>query len=447
MRDIAVHDIANPGLDLGGNLTGLTLGAHGDVDVLATVVDLRDGADEVGSASGKGLEDAALGIGFDELVNSVLALRDLNLASKALASQLNSRAAGDAIEDQLVIERSGDELLLSVLALPENEEVGGTGLGAFTVGAIQPKNLVVTATTSISGGQQRGAVVGTDLGVAEAANPGADHVLWGGVQAHTTGGAVHAGHVGDDDVEHGLLGGLDAELGLSADEGRAEVEEVAGLVARQPAGTVDLEKSHDQLLKLGRGKGRQGDAAGGHVHAGAVAVGAEDAQAAVVAAEDLEALEALGSIVQAGCSGHEAEGSVGLQLGGGPALGGRPVGENHVVGGNGLSASVGDGLIRDLAWVLGVGVGDLGGVELGEVGSLLSGNLLALNGRGREVDVLILDGGGRHCWFAMSDAVESYRVAPIERIEGRGQRRKKEGMEGRKRSERKMKRRGSVFRL
>lgn len=45
--DVSVHDITDPSLDLGGVDVGLVLGAHGDVDVLAAVVDGRDGADKV----------------------------------------------------------------------------------------------------------------------------------------------------------------------------------------------------------------------------------------------------------------------------------------------------------------------------------------------------------------------------------------------------------------
>lgn len=45
--DAAVGNVAQPSLDLGSDLTGGSLGAHGDVDVPATVVDLRDGADKV----------------------------------------------------------------------------------------------------------------------------------------------------------------------------------------------------------------------------------------------------------------------------------------------------------------------------------------------------------------------------------------------------------------
>lgn len=45
--DVSVHNVTDPGLDLGGVDVGLVLGAHGDVDVLATVVDGGDGAHKV----------------------------------------------------------------------------------------------------------------------------------------------------------------------------------------------------------------------------------------------------------------------------------------------------------------------------------------------------------------------------------------------------------------
>jgi hypothetical protein len=43
----AVHDVLEPVLDLERNLAAVVLLAHGEVDVLAAVVDLGDGADEV----------------------------------------------------------------------------------------------------------------------------------------------------------------------------------------------------------------------------------------------------------------------------------------------------------------------------------------------------------------------------------------------------------------
>lgn len=47
MVDVSVHNVTDPSLDLGGVDVGLVLGAHGDVDVLAAVVDGRDGAHKV----------------------------------------------------------------------------------------------------------------------------------------------------------------------------------------------------------------------------------------------------------------------------------------------------------------------------------------------------------------------------------------------------------------
>ncbi len=47
MLGTAVHDVAEPVLDLACDLARRTLGTHGDVDIATTVVDLGDGADEV----------------------------------------------------------------------------------------------------------------------------------------------------------------------------------------------------------------------------------------------------------------------------------------------------------------------------------------------------------------------------------------------------------------
>lgn len=98
--------------------------------------------------------------------------------------------------------------------------------------------------------------------------------------------------------------------------------------------------------------------------------------------------------MQAGGGGHEAQGSVGLQLGGGPALVGGPANGEHVVGGDGLGAGVGDGFVGDAARRLGQRVGELGGVELSN-GGLLGAGILALDGGG-DVGRLGLNGGGRH---------------------------------------------------
>ena len=362
--------------------------------------DRREGRGEgtYSSAGGKGLDDAALLVGLEDLVDGVLALHHLDLVAEPLAGELDDAAAGDAVEDEAVVEGGGDELELAVAVLgaPDDKEVAGAGLGAEALGAVEPQDLAEAAGAGLVGGEQRGAVVGADLCVAEAADPGAHHVLGVGVQAHAAGGRVHAGHEAGGDEEEGLLGGLDAELGLGADDGGAEVEEGARAGAGQPLGAVDRDELVDELLELGGLEAGQGDAEGAHEHALGVEVGAEEAELAVEAAEDLEALEALGRVVQDRGGGHEAEGPVGLELGGGPAGRVLPAGRDHVVGADGLEAGVGGGLVRHLAGGrVGELVGELGGVEVLDLGggavavgvaiAAAVGSYPALESRGREV--------------------------------------------------------------
>src|SRR6478609_7188899 len=103
------------------------------------------------SASGKRLENATLGIGLLELSNGVLALRHLHVAAESLAGDLQAAAAGDTVEDQLIVERGGDQLLLAILAAPDDEEVAGTGLSALALRAVQPEDLVEAAAAGIGG--------------------------------------------------------------------------------------------------------------------------------------------------------------------------------------------------------------------------------------------------------------------------------------------------------
>lgn len=222
------------------------------------------------------------------------------------------------------------------------------------------------------------------------------------MQTHAANGAVQSGHVRDDDVQHGLAGSLDAELGLGANQGGTDVEVVAGLFLGQPPGSINREQREDELLELSRVKDGQRDAAGREQHAGTVAVRAEGAQLSIIAAVDLEALEALGGVVQHRGSGHEAQGTVGLDLGGSPASSSSPGGREHVVSADGVLAGIGDGLIGDLTRVLGEVVGELGGIEGsrqdvvgGGLGGL--GGLLDLDVGGCQVDILGWDSGGGHC--------------------------------------------------
>lgn len=70
-----------------------------------------------GSAGGEGLDEAALVVGLDDLVNGVAALDDLELAGEALAGKREDAAARDAVEDEPVVERGRDELELGRVVL------------------------------------------------------------------------------------------------------------------------------------------------------------------------------------------------------------------------------------------------------------------------------------------------------------------------------------------
>lgn len=353
-----------------------------------------------GSTSSESLNDAAFGVGLENLGDVVLSLGNLELIAQSLANQLEAASSGDTIEDQLIVERSSDDLLLAILALPDDKEVAGTGLSTLALSTVQPENLVVAASSGIGGGQQGRTVVGADLGVAEATNPGADHVVGRGVKSHSTSGSIQAGHEGDNDVEEGGLGSRNTELRSGTNNSRSDVQEVSRLILGEPLGTIDGKKGDHELLDLGGLEDGEGDSAGRHSETSSVAVRTEDAELAIVTTVGLETLEALGSVVQDRGGGHEAQRTVGLELGSSPAGGLVPGSENHVVGGDGLVAGVGSGLIGDGTRVLGVGVGELGGVEGSLVGlavddGRLSG-LLLVNGGSRQVDVLGFDSRGSH---------------------------------------------------
>lgn len=224
------------------------------------------------------------------------------------------------------------------------------------------------AGAGLLGGHEGGAVVGADLGVAEAADPGAHHVVGRRVQLHAARGRVHGRHVARDDEQHGLRGGLDAELRLRPDHGRPQVHEAAGPLGRDPLGPVHRHQREDELLELLGREGRQADAHRRHQHPLAVAVGPEEPQLAVVPAVHLEPFEALRRVVQHGRRRHQVQGSVGLQLRRLPSVFRRPFGRDHVVGAYAVAVVRGDAhrgrLPRGLCEV----VDELGSVELLDVG-------------------------------------------------------------------------------
>ena len=203
----AVHDVDEPVPDHESVVAALA-GAHGGVDVLAAVVDEGYGADEelgavcqfrhgkgglngvlkgergggggvetYGSAGGEALDDPPLIVGVSQLLDGILPLDDLELGTPLL-HELDDAPPGHAVEDDLVVQRGGDELgLAGVLRLPHDEEVARAGLGAQLVLAVQPQDLVEAVVTGAGGLLERRAVVGADLGEAEPAGPGAHEVV------------------------------------------------------------------------------------------------------------------------------------------------------------------------------------------------------------------------------------------------------------------------------
>lgn len=112
---------------------------------------------------------------------------------------------------------------------------------------------------------ERGAVIGADFGVAEAAGPGADGGFGAGEKTQAwfsrrgglaggggerdgrggVGGLVEAGEEDGDDEEGGFFGDLHAQGGARADHGGAEVEEGARAGLGQPFGAVDADEGFD----------------------------------------------------------------------------------------------------------------------------------------------------------------------------------------------------------
>lgn len=346
------------------------------------------------STSRKSLHNPSFLIRLKHLIDSVLPLHNLQLTRQPLPRKLNHTASRHTVQNQLIIQRRRDKLELALLCPPEHEKVARASLGAVSLRSIQPQDLAETSTPRLGSGQQTGSVVGTNLGITEAANPRADHVLGVGVQLHTTLRQIHARHEADGDEKKRFLGSLDTELGLCANHGGADIQEGAGSLLGKPLWPVDGHENLDELLKLLGVETWQGDTEGGHEHALGVAVGAEEAELAVVAAEGLEALEALGGVVEDGGGGHEGERAVGLELGVGPALGGGPGDGDHVVGADGLVARVGLGLGGNGASIrVGAGDGDLGGVEGRERGNSMAVGAVAVAVESGLLGYPVVEGG------------------------------------------------------
>lgn len=120
---------------------------------------------------------------------------------------------------------------------------------------------------------------------------------------------------------------------MGADEGGTEVETVAATARDE--GFVDVDEGAEETDHLVGVEGGEGDALGGGVETGHVAVGTEESGFAVVVDVGFHAFEALEGVVEDAGGGVEGEVLVGGDVRGGPAGGGGPFDGEHVVCGGG----------------------------------------------------------------------------------------------------------------
>lgn len=350
-----------------------------------------------GSPAGKALDQTSLLRRRDNLAHSVLPLHNLNrlevlAIAQPLLDKLDHTPPGNTIQNNLIPQRRSDKLQLALLAPHQSKEVTRSRLSNLRLISQQPKDLVIPQPPRLLLRHQTRPVIRAHLRESESPRPRAHSIVLRGEQLHAARRLGQLGHVGSDDEEHSLLGGLDAQLGLCADHRGAEVEELARVGLGEEFRAVDGDELLDQLLDLGGVEGGERDARGGHEEAAGVAVGAEEAELAVVAAVGLEALEALGGVVEHRGGGHDGEGAVGLEFRRRPAGVDVPGAGDHVVGCEG--GDIADGVVEggDGAGGGCAGADELGGVEGREGGC--AGELL-LHGVGDEVGVSLHHGLGR----------------------------------------------------
>lgn len=175
-------------------------------------------------------------------------LNDLNWGERPVglgevcASELENTATGDAGENELVLQGSGDKFQLpGLLVLPDDKEVASAGLGHLTVLAKQPQDLVIAQGLGLAVCRKRGAIVGTQLRVTETARPRTDGVRLRSKELQTrldTGlelllGGVGPGHGNNE--EESLLRGLNTQVWATANQCGTKVQETSGLILGEPA--------------------------------------------------------------------------------------------------------------------------------------------------------------------------------------------------------------------
>jgi len=354
---LAVHDVGEPAADESGVGASLAFD-QGDLELVVFPADQTDGGDKEGGSSGEGLDETTILISVEDLLHGELALDDLEAVDVVLggvgggqtvSGDVQDTGASDTLENQVVLERGGDELLLALLGLPDNEEVAGTGFGDAGVVAEQPENLIVATSAGFTLSDERRTVVGTELGVTETTGPCTDGVLLAGkklealslgdllakvgVDGRSSGQVARIRPVGedsDDHVEQGLLRDLNAETGVCANESGTQVEE-ATLVG-EPLGTVGSAELLDEDLELLGGEVGKGDTGSTSAQTFAIATDTEQTQLAVLSVVQLQTLKTFGCVVKNGSSRHDAQGTISLEFGSVPSIFQSPASGDHVVG-------------------------------------------------------------------------------------------------------------------
>ena len=338
--DCAVLDIE----DVVHELDGKRLLRDGDVEVLVANLDTLNGGDNGSGTAAEGLLDAALLAGLNNIVDGEALLSDLDVAE--LAGEGENRVASNAGENGAV-KRSGDDLALALLVLPNNQEVHGANLIDHIIGA-KPEDLLEALLGGLALDGNGASIVAAKLEGTRSSGPGA--VVLGVDQELD--GLEASGIVGaDGGVDDEELNGIrrsNAEGLVVADGGGAEVKRVT-LLGGDPA-LVHLDELLNTVEKVGIVEGGEAEAIHGGLETAHVHLGAEETNLALLANVSLHALEALETVVKAAALRGEGKVSEIGDEGGTPSSLLGPVNLEHVRGEDGAKThtleagkSLGDG--------------------------------------------------------------------------------------------------------
>ena len=251
-----------------------------------------DGADDGSCTSAERLIYATFFNCLDHLLD--LKLTNCHFEFLKLLHYFEETLTGDARQNSAV-ERWRDQLIFTILVLPEAEEVHGTHLGDIVVQ--QPEDLIaVVNLETIALGSQRGSVVTSNFLISEAIRPRSDHR---GVAIELDGDeaarVVRSDWTQDDE---GLcLGDAgEAQFVVHADRCWPDVERVLWLV-RYP-GFLNFDESSAALKHLISVESRDAKLQMGLVHSAEILVRSKQDHFVVDCSISFRSFEALDRVVQ-----------------------------------------------------------------------------------------------------------------------------------------------------